>query len=217
MDEFSSRPSSQSKVNPNSMSAEEELWCAKNDWERTFNSVSDFIAILDNQFRIVRTNKAMAHQLGVTPEKAVGLLCYQCVHGLENPPDFCPHAQTVNDGKEHVAEVYEPRLGGDFLVSTTPLRDEKGKIVGSLHVARNITERKKTEATLSKLNRHLRAISNSNQTLMHATDESTLTQEVLQHNHPRLRLRTRLGRHGGTRQKQNRAPSSLRGLRQGIH
>jgi len=120
----------------------------------------------------------MAHQLGVTPEKAVGLLCFQCVHGIESPPDFCPHAQTVNDGKEHVAEVHEPRLGGDFLVSTSPLRDEKGVIVGSVHVARNITDRKKTEATLSKLNRHLRAIGSSSQALMHATDESTLTQEV---------------------------------------
>jgi PAS domain S-box-containing protein len=158
--------------------AEQEVWRAKKDWERTFECVPDFIAVLDNQFKIVRANHALAHQLGITPEKAVGLLCYQCVHGLDNPPDFCPHAQTVNDGKEHVAEVHEPRLGGDFLVSTTPLRDEKGVIVGSVHVARNITERKKTEEALSNLNRHLRAINSSNQALMHATDESTLTQDV---------------------------------------
>jgi PAS domain S-box-containing protein len=158
--------------------AEQELWQANNDWERTFDSVPDFIAILDNQYRIVRANRAMAQQLGVTPEKAIGLFCYQCVHGLDNPPDFCPHSQTVKDGKEHRAEVHEPRLGGDFLVSTTPLRDEKGRMVGSVHVARNITERKKAEEALSKLNRHLRAISNSNQALMHATDEATLTKEV---------------------------------------
>ena len=94
------------------------------------------------------------------------------------PPEFCPHAKTLKDGKEHVAEVHEPRLGGDFLVSTTPLRNEKGTLIGSVHVARNITERKMAEDALCKLNRHLRAISNSNQALMHATDESTLTQEV---------------------------------------
>jgi PAS domain S-box-containing protein len=92
----------------------------------------------------------MAQQLGVTPEKAIGLFCYQCVHGLDNPPDFCPHSQTVKDGEEHTAEVYEPRLGGDFLVSTTPLRDEEGRIIGSVHVARNITERKKAEEYLQK-------------------------------------------------------------------
>ncbi|HKM60394.1 MAG TPA: PAS domain S-box protein [Candidatus Bathyarchaeia archaeon] len=125
-----------------------ELWQAKKDWERTFDSVPDFVAILDNHHRIVRANLAMAQQLGVTPEKAIGLFCYECVHGLDSSPDFCPHAQTVKDGKEHQAEVHEPRLGGDFLVSTTPLRDEKGNMIGSVHIARNITERKKAEEAL---------------------------------------------------------------------
>jgi PAS domain S-box-containing protein len=158
--------------------AEQELWRAKNDWERTFDTVPDMIAILDKEHRIVRANKAMTQQLGVTAEQAIGENCYKCMHGTSLPPEFCPHAKTLKDGKEHVAEVHEPRLGGDFLVSTTPLKDEKGKIIGSVHVARNITERKKTEDALNKLNRHLRAIGNSNQALMHATDETALTQEV---------------------------------------
>lgn len=131
--------------------AEQELWRAKNDWERTFDSVPDLVAILDNQFRIMRANRPMAEQLGVSPEKAIGLFCYQCVHELNDPPDFCPHLQTVKDGKEHTAEVHEPRLGGDFLVSTTPLRDEKGRMIGSVHVARNITERKKVEKEIARL------------------------------------------------------------------
>ncbi len=129
--------------------AEQELWQTKKDWERTFDSVPDFVAILDNQHRIVRANRAMAKQLGVTREKAVGLFCYQCVHGLDSAPDFCPHAQTVKDGKQHQAEVHEPRLGGDFLVTTTPLKDEQGRIVGSVHVARNIT-RPSSESTKLK-------------------------------------------------------------------
>jgi PAS domain S-box-containing protein len=157
---------------------EQEIRRAKNDWERTFDSVPDFIAILDNDHKIVRANKAMAQQLGVTPQQAIGENCYKCVHGASLPPVFCPHAKTIVDGKEHIAEVHEPRLGGDFLVSTTPLKDENGKLIGSVHVARDITERKKAEEILTKLNRHLRAISNSNQALMHATDEKTFTQEV---------------------------------------
>jgi PAS domain S-box-containing protein len=158
--------------------AEQELWRAKKDWERTFDTVPDFIAILDNNHKIVRANKAMVQQLGVTPQQAIGQSCYSCVHGTSQPPEFCPHAQTLQDGKEHVAEVHEARLGGDFLVSTTPLRDEKGTIIGSVHVARNITDRKKAEEALNKLNRHLRAVSNSNQALMQATDQASLTQEV---------------------------------------
>ena len=125
--------------------AEQELRQAKNDWERTFDAVPDFVAILDTDYKIVRANKPMAQQLGVTKEQAIGQLCYKCVHGTAMPPDFCPHAQLLQDGKEHIAEVHEPRLGGDFIVSATPLHDEKGQLIGSIHVARNISERKKAE------------------------------------------------------------------------
>ncbi|HYA60652.1 MAG TPA: MEDS domain-containing protein [Candidatus Acidoferrum sp.] len=127
---------------------EQDLWKVKNDWECTFDSIPDFIAILDTKHRIVRVNKAMAKQLGVTPEEAIGLKCYEHVHGTNFPPAFCPHAQSLQDGKEHVADVFEPRLGGDFIVTATPLRNEAGEIVGSVHVAKNITERKKAEEML---------------------------------------------------------------------
>ena len=39
----------------------------------------------------------------------------------------------------------EPRLGGDFQVSTTPTFDRRGLVSGSIHVARDITQRKKAE------------------------------------------------------------------------
>ena len=68
-----------------------------------------------------------------------------CVHGESKPPKFCPHTLTLRDGKEHLAEVYEDKLGGYFLVSTTPIFDTDGTLLGSVHVARDITERKHAE------------------------------------------------------------------------
>lgn len=130
--------------------AEEALEKVKLDWERTFDSVPDLIAILDKNHRIVRANKAMAQALKTTPEQTIGLSCYTCVHGTDEPPRSCPHAKSLLDEKEHTAEVHEDRLGGDFLVSTTPLKDEFGRVVGSVHVARNITERKEIENALRK-------------------------------------------------------------------
>ncbi len=135
--------------------AEQELEKAKADWERTFDSVPDLIALLDSNHRIIRANKAMAQTLGTTPEQCVGLSCYRCVHGTENPPEFCPHTKTLEDGKEHTEEVHEERLGGDFIVSTTPLRDEQGRMAGSVHVARNITLRKQMEKKLEEYAAHL--------------------------------------------------------------
>jgi len=130
--------------------AEAELRRSRDQWERTFATVPDMIAILDREHRIVRVNKAMADRLGVAPEKAVGLHCYEVVHGTSAPHGLCPHALSCEDRREHTAELHEPRLGGDFLVSTTPMCDDQGNLVGSVHVARDITERKQAEEELRK-------------------------------------------------------------------
>lgn len=121
---------------------------AKEDWERTFDAVPDLIAILDAEHRVVRANRAMAERLRTSPEQCVGLRCFEVVHGTEAPPLFCPHAQLLRDGREHDAEVCEARLGGHFHVSTSPLRDTDGKLIGSVHVARDITDRKRAEIAM---------------------------------------------------------------------
>jgi len=128
--------------------AEEAILQAKDEWERTFNSVPDMIAILDNQHRIKRVNEAMANRLGLEAGQCAGLPCYKYVHGLSEPPDFCPHTRTLKDGVQHIEEVHEDRLGGDFMVSTSPLLDGEGKMFGSVHVARDITEQKRVQESL---------------------------------------------------------------------
>jgi PAS domain S-box-containing protein len=129
---------------------QEALIRAKDEWERTFDAVPDLVAILDGRHHVVRVNRAMANRLGVRPEDAVGLPCYRCVHGAKDPPPFCPHSQLLADGKEHTAEVHEPRLGGYFMVSVSPLRDAEGRVIGSVHVAHDITERKLAEEKIRK-------------------------------------------------------------------
>jgi PAS domain S-box-containing protein len=130
--------------------AERETLRAKSEWERTFDSVPDLIAILDTDHRIIRANRAMAERLGMEPGRCSGLHCYESIHALKCPLPLCPHTKTIRDGKEHTAEVHEDRLGGDFLVSTTPLHDEEGAMVGTVHVARDITERKRMEEELRR-------------------------------------------------------------------
>jgi two-component system cell cycle sensor histidine kinase/response regulator CckA len=131
--------------------SEEALFQATRRWERTFDAVPDLIAILDKESRIVQANKAMASRLKCRPEECVGLACYKVVHETDGPPSFCPYVRTLRDHQQHMSEVSEERLGGEFLVSTSPIYDTEGKMVGSVHVARDITEQKRAEEERRRL------------------------------------------------------------------
>ena len=141
-----------------SKKAEEVAVQATRHWEYTFDAMPDLIAILDDRYRIVRANKAMASKMNVTPEECVGLTCYKAVHGSGEPPFFCPHRQLLKDGLEHTTEVCEDCLGGHFLVSVSPLHDSEGKLIGSVHVARDINGRKQAEEALIRSENEFRTL-----------------------------------------------------------
>ncbi|MGO9569429.1 MAG: diguanylate cyclase [Desulfomonilaceae bacterium] len=124
---------------------------AKREWEDTFDTVPDLIAIIDRNHVIQRLNKAMADKLKIHPRDAIGLNCYEFCHGTEGPFPGCPLLQSLTDGAEHSAEVVEPNLGGTFLVSVTPMETNGRQADRFVHVARDITERKSFEDKLRKL------------------------------------------------------------------
>ncbi|MGC8659077.1 MAG: PAS domain S-box protein, partial [Desulfomonilaceae bacterium] len=104
--------------------------------------------IIDREHKVVRINKTMADRLKMKPEEAVGRFCYTLCHGFDAPSPFCPHDQTMLDGKPHEVEIFEPHLNGTFFISDSPIYDQKGLLVGSVHVARDITDRKLMEQKL---------------------------------------------------------------------
>ncbi|MFC1895286.1 PAS domain S-box protein [Thermodesulfobacteriota bacterium] len=120
------------------------------EWQPLLDLFSDPIMIVDDQHRIVTLNKAMADALDVHPTDAVGETCFKLVHGQEKPPCFCPHTKTLMDGTHHRAEIYEARLNGYFMVSTSPLHDSNGLLTGSLHIAQDINRLKLAEKALAE-------------------------------------------------------------------
>ncbi len=121
---------------------EKAITKAKREWEETFDTVPDLIAIIDRNHVIQRLNKAMASKLELHPREAIGRKCYEFCHGTDRPYLGCPLLQSVADGEEHSAEVNEPKLEGTFLVSVTPMKTNGFQPDRFVHVARDITERK---------------------------------------------------------------------------
>ena len=71
--------------------------------------------------------------------------------------------------------------GGDLVwmvVSAEPMLDEGGKLRYLIATYHDVTQRRQAEVELLRLNRELRAISESNQAIVRSVDENTLCQDV---------------------------------------
>ena len=126
-------------------------------------------------FVYLEINEAFERITGLKSEAVVGKRVTEAIPGIKkaNPELFEIYGRVALSCKEERFEVFFKPLGLWLYVSVyCPL---KGYFAA---VFEDITERKKTEEELRKINRHLRAIGNSNQALLHASDERLLTQEV---------------------------------------
>jgi PAS domain S-box-containing protein len=78
-------------------------------------------------------------------------------------------------------EVHRQRRDGSVIevsLSTAPLHDGAGAVMGNMGIIEDITERKRLEATLRQASRALKAITECHQALIRSTDEMELLHEV---------------------------------------
>jgi PAS domain S-box-containing protein len=118
---------------------------AKVEWESTFDSISDFVAVIDTNHRLLRVNRALARRLRVAPEALIGQPCYSVLHGTDCPHPQCLHARTMATGEPSTQEIEDAHLGGIFEVTTSPLQDAEGRPLGCVQIARDITETRRLE------------------------------------------------------------------------
>ena len=116
--------------------------------EYIFNCSPDLIFVTDAEHTIIRVNQTLADRLGIPESEITGRKCFTCIHHTCEPPVGCPHAQMMLTGLTITTEEYLEHLKGWFSVVMVPSRDEEGKITGAIHLARDISERKKAEKEL---------------------------------------------------------------------
>jgi PAS domain S-box-containing protein len=124
--------------------------------EAILNAMFDSMAIIDvHDFSIQRVNRTFLDYLGLEEEDVLGRPCYEVTHRRTSPcmePDGpCPLIRTLKTGRTQVFEHIHYKKDGTpthHEVGTSPIRDETGAIVQVLHVARDVSERKKLEEQL---------------------------------------------------------------------
>jgi len=124
---------------------------AKQKWEQTFDAVSDLIFIIDANYSIVRANRAMAERCGLTPKELVGCKCFDVIHDSRSVPDYCPRARLMECQGPQTLEFESDKLCGIFEVTMSPVLNAAGKVTASVHVARDVTEKRKTEKALQEI------------------------------------------------------------------
>jgi PAS domain S-box-containing protein len=131
---------------------------AKEEWERTFDTVPDLIAILDREHSIVRINRTMADRLGVVKEEAVGTRVYEQLHWSAGSANNELNSALKDSSAGYSGEIYQEKMQNYFLVTISPLRKKDGGISGSVYVARDVTKRKIAADLLQKSEERFRLI-----------------------------------------------------------
>ena len=124
---------------------EEMILRSKQDWERTFDAVTDAIHVTDLDFRIVRANKAAGALVGKEPSELIGKHCWELFHDPPGIPSRCPYRQLLKGEMDYSDEAVMGDSGQHYLVSVSPVSDSDGNLTGAVHVAKDITKRKRTE------------------------------------------------------------------------
>jgi PAS domain S-box-containing protein len=116
---------------------------AEQELEDIFESISDLVYFSSSDYTIRKANKAVLAKIGKPLEAIKGKKCYEVFHGTSEPWKKCPHYKTVLTNKPFIEELEDPNLGGTFLVSTSPIFDKTGELMGTVHIVRDISELKK--------------------------------------------------------------------------
>jgi len=124
----------------------------------TFDSIKDIIMVLDTKFKILKANLATSQFLGKPFNEIVGKTCYKLIHGIDKPPKECP-LNVIKKSKEHEeAECYLSEKDIWLQVSSDPIFDEAGRMTKIVHIVRDLTEFRRTEASLRESEGRFRAI-----------------------------------------------------------
>ncbi len=149
-----------------------EISQAKEDWEETFNTISEAITIHDKDFNIVRANRASEELLGLSSLTITRQKCYESYHGTDCPPEGCPSCQVLKTGLPASSEVFEPKLNKYIEIKAFPRLDSSNQLIGLVHVVRDITERKQMEEALKKASGDWRITFDSTEDMMLMLDNN---------------------------------------------
>jgi two-component system NtrC family sensor kinase len=118
-------------------------------WAEIFDSISDYIVVHDEQCRILRVNRSLAEFIGVRPAELIGL-GMRALLSITTDSDSiqpCPFCRGERDSDEYL----HPVLERSYLVSTSRVHGALNEGLQTVHVLKDITDRREAERRYREL------------------------------------------------------------------
>ena len=126
-----------------------QLERSKRQWVEDIDAISDYIVVHDRAWRIVRTNRSLATHLGVPPVALVGEAMSTLRQIAETGSDLpCPFCRDTQRSKEEYVAASVERI---FLVSTSRTPGVSDDDTRTIHVLKDITDRREAERRYREL------------------------------------------------------------------
>jgi len=154
------------------MRTEQKLTAFAQEWQETFNAITDGVCIIDKATgRILQCNRGMTGLLKKSYGEIVGRSCCELMHGSAEPVKKCPLVRMWNTRRSETAVV---QMGEKWLqIKVDPVINNKGQLVGAVHVASDITERKNADEALQESEKKFRlAFANAQDAILWTDIES---------------------------------------------
>jgi PAS domain S-box-containing protein len=120
---------------------------ASRQWAEIFDSISDYIVVHDDQCRVLRVNRSLAEFIGVTPAELIGLSMRSLIAISPDITQPCPFCRN----ESNLGEYFHPSLERSYLVSTSRIHGALYEGMQTIHVLKDITDRREAERRYREL------------------------------------------------------------------
>jgi PAS domain S-box-containing protein len=122
---------------------------ANRHWAEIFDAITDFIVAHDESDRILRVNRSLASTIGVPPEELIGVNMRALLTLTGDAASYaCPFCRPLRDGAD---EFVHPVLDRTYLVSTSRVHGASNEGLQTVHVLKDITDRREAERRYREL------------------------------------------------------------------
>jgi len=120
----------------------EQTLRSQRQWRNTFDSVHDIIVAHDAEYRIIKANQVLLEQLELASADVIGSTCESVLPHRLGEWTGCPYCAR---GGAEISEGPDPCFGGYSMVSSSSYLEQGAKQKGTIHIVRDITERRSAE------------------------------------------------------------------------